>query len=123
MKNSTLISLLAVATLSVSVTTFAKLPAPTPEAKEAAELAKAKTAHGDKVAAYQLCQAQDKVAKKYKQTGKDVKTVETPPCKDPGKFVPPEPAAAPATAAAPAAPAPATKAPAPAAAPAAPVKK
>jgi hypothetical protein len=101
MKNSSLISILVLATMTVSVTAFAKLPAPTPEAKEAAELAKAKTAHGDKVLAYQLCQAQDRVAKKYKQIGKAEKTVETPPCKDPGKFVPPEPAASAATPATP----------------------
>lgn len=117
MKNSTLISLLSVVALTISASSFAKLPPPTPEAKAAAELAKAKADHGNKVAAYQLCQSQDKVAKKYKQTGKDVKMVETPPCKDPGKFVPPEvaPAAAPAAAAAPA--------PAAPAAPAVPAKK
>lgn len=106
MKNSTLISFLAATAFTIAAPSFAKLPAPTPEAKAAAELAKAKADHGNKVAAYQLCQSQDKVAKKYKQTGKDVKMVETPPCKDPGKFVPPEEApAAPAPAAAPAAPA------------------
>lgn len=119
MKNSTLISFLAVAAVTISASSFAKLPAPTPEAKAAAELAKAKADHGNKVAAYQLCQSQDKVAKKYKQTGKDVKMVETPPCKDPGKFVPPEAAPAAPAAAAPAAP---VAPPAPAAAPA-PAKK
>jgi len=122
MKKTMMLSLAAVSmTLAFSQVVSAKLPPPTPEAKAAADLAKAKAAHGDKVAAYQLCLAQDKVAKKYKQTGKDVKMVETPPCKDPGKFVPPE-----ETAAAPAAAAPAGAAKAPAAtaaAPAAPAKK
>lgn len=112
MKKTMMLSL-ALMTLAVSSLASAKLPPPTPEAKAAAELAKAKADHGNKVANYQLCLAQDKVAKKYKQTGKDVMMVETPPCKDPGKFVPPEVAAAAPAAAAPttaaASPAPAKK--------------
>ena len=65
---------------------YAKLPDLTPEAKEAAELAKSKTAHGDKKAAYALCLAQNKVAKAY--AVKD-KVVSTPDCVDPGEFKPP----------------------------------
>ena len=75
----------------------AKLPDLSPEAKEVAELAKAKTAHGDKKAAYALCMAQNKVAKSY--AVKD-KVVATPDCVDPGEFKPPVaavPAATPAT--------------------------
>ena len=83
----------------------AKLPAPTPEAKEAAALAAAKTAHGNKVADYQLCMAQDKVARTYATRPKaGEKPVEVPACKDPGKFEPPVVVAvAPSTAPAPAA--------------------
>jgi hypothetical protein len=100
----------------------AKLPAPSDEAKAKAAEAAAKTAHGNKVADFQLCKAQDRIAAQHlaaaKKAGKDVKpAVATPPCTDPGPFVytPPvaasgasAPAAAPATATA-AAPAPAKK--------------
>ena len=86
--------------LSLSFGAMAKLPDPSPEAKEAAKLAAAKTDYGNKVAAYQLCQAQNKVARSYAVKGK---VVETPACVEPGEFKPPEvaalPAAAPATAA------------------------
>lgn len=83
----------------------AKLPAPNPEAKEAAALAAAKTAHGNKVADYQLCMAQDKVARTYATRPKaGEKPVEVPACKDPGKFEPPVVVAvAPSSAPAPAA--------------------
>jgi len=95
--------------LMISSSSFAKLPDPSPEAKAAAALTAAKNAHNDKVSAYQLCLAQDKVAKKYAskpQAGE--KAIETPPCKDPGKFEPPAelavaPVAAPAVAAVPSA--------------------
>jgi hypothetical protein len=110
---------------------FAKLPAPvlTDEAKLKAAETAAKTAHGNKVADYQLCVSRDKTAAHYYKTakaaGKDAKPpTEVPACADPGAFVFPPPAA-PATAAAPAA-APAaatTTAAAKPAAPAAPVKK
>jgi hypothetical protein len=69
---------------------FAKLPPLSDDAKAKADEAKAKTAHGDKVAAYKLCQSMDKVAVAYiadaKKAGKDVKPVATPPCADPGPF-------------------------------------
>ncbi len=70
---------------------FAKLPAPSDEAKAKAAEAAAKTAHGDKVGAYQLCQSMDRVAAKYqadaKKAGREVKpAVATPPCSDPGQF-------------------------------------
>lgn len=81
---------------------FAALPPLTPEQAEAAAVAKAKTAYGDKVGAYQLCQAQNRVADRFKVAG-------TPPpaaCVAPPPFTPPVAAvAAPATPAAPAAPA------------------
>lgn len=103
---------------------LAKLPAPTltDEAKAKAAEAAAKTAHGNKVADFQLCRSMDRVAQRYqgdaKKAGKEAKpTTATPPCADPGAFVFPAPAAAapsaaatPAAAAAPtAAKAPATK--------------
>jgi hypothetical protein len=59
------------------------LPEPSAEAKAKAAEAKAKTAWSDKVAAYQLCKAQDKVAAAYLK-GKDAKAVvATPACTDP----------------------------------------
>ncbi len=69
---------------------LAKLLPPSDEAKAKAAEAAAKTAYGDKVGAYQLCKAMDKVAAGYladaKKAGKDVKPVATPPCTDPGPF-------------------------------------
>ena len=69
---------------------LAKLPPPSDDAKAKAAEAAAKTAYGDKVAAYKLCQSMDKVAATYladaKKAGKDVKPVPTPPCTDPGPF-------------------------------------
>lgn len=93
-------------------TAWAKLPAPSDEAKAKAAAAAAKTAHGNKVAAYQLCKSIDRTADNYQKTakaaGKTVKPpVAMPACADPGPFVE-APAAAPAPAAA-AAPAPAKK--------------
>jgi len=112
---------------------LAKLPPPTPEAAEAAAAAKDKAAWADKVAAFKLCQAQDRLAKQYLKDRPDAKkpTVETPPCADPGPYVPgaataaaatPAPASTPAPAAG-AAPAPAQAAAAPANAQPAPAKK
>jgi hypothetical protein len=101
---------------------WAKLPVPvlTPEAKAKADEAAAKTAHGNRVAAFQLCKSMEATAAHYyksaKAAGKETKPpTETPPCADPGAFVWPVPApgAAPvvaATAAKPGAkPAPAAK--------------
>ena len=72
---------------------WAKLPPPaaTPEAKAKAAEAAAKTAWTAKVDAYKLCQAQDRVAAKYRASAasaaKPVPTaVATPPCTDPGPF-------------------------------------
>jgi len=69
---------------------MAKLPPLSDEAKAKAAEAAAKTAYGDKVAAYKLCQSMDHVAATYlaeaKKAGKDVKPVATPTCADPGPF-------------------------------------
>jgi len=107
----------------VSLPAVAKLPPPSDEAKAKAAEAAAKTAHGNKVAEFQLCKSMDKLAADYyvkgKKEGKTAAPAEkTAPCADPGAFVyvpaapPPAPGALPAVAAAAVA-----AAPAPAAAP------
>ena len=82
-----------------SASSFATLPPLTPEAQAAADLAKTKTAYGDKVGAYQLCQAQNRVADRFKVSG----TAAPAACTAPPPFVPPVAAAVPAAPAAPAA--------------------
>ncbi len=83
-------------------TAWAKLPAPSDEAKAKAAEAAAKTAWSGKVDAFKLCKSMDAVATGYhaqsKKAGKDVKpAVATPACADPGPFVytPAPPASAP----------------------------
>ena len=121
----TFISLASVVLASLfSASVMAKLPAPSDEAKAKAAEAAAKTAHGNKVADFQLCKSREKVAAHYyktaKATGKQTTPpVATPPCADPGPFVAAAPAAPAAVAAAGAKPA----APAVAPAAAAPAKK
>ena len=105
---------------------WAKLPPLGDEAKAKAAEAAAKTAHGNKVASFQLCKSMDRVAATYfadgKKAGRDLKTATTmAACADPGPFVYTPPAAA-APAAAPAATAAPAAAAAPAATPAAPKK-
>jgi hypothetical protein len=96
--------LMAFISMAIAGAALAKLPALSEEAKAAAELTKAKSAWSDKVAAFKLCQTQDKLAGRYlKDKGAAKPAVETPPCTDPGAFVPPAPQAATATPAAPAA--------------------
>jgi hypothetical protein len=102
------IALLAACAMTASLA-FAKLPPLSDDAKAKAAEAAAKTAHGDKVAAFQLCKSMNRTAAFYfaeaKKVNKEVKpATATPDCVDPGAFVYPPPAAAPA-AAAPAAPA------------------
>lgn len=121
--------LIVVAALTLAFSAAAKLPAPvlTDEAKAKAAEAAAKTAHGNKVANYQLCKSIERTAEHYQKTakaaGKAVKPAgETPACADPGPFVAAvAPGAAPVAAATPA-PAAAT-APKGSATPAAPAKK
>lgn len=102
MKRLMILSVLLVTGFSAT----AKLPPLSDEAKAKADEARAKTAHGNKVADYKLCLSQDKVAAQYardmKANGKNVTPTQTPPCADPGAFVWP-PAPAPVAAAAPAA--------------------
>ena len=108
--------LLVMYALAISFGAVAKLPPLSEEAKAKAAEAAAKTAHGNKVADFQLCKSREKVAAHYYKTngkGKAAPTA-TPACVDPGAYKPAE-----TTAAAPAAPAAAAPAAAkPAAAPA-----
>lgn len=91
--------LLVVSALAFALSAAAKLPAPSEEAKVKSAEAAAKTAHGNKVADFQLCKSREKTAAHYYKTsgkGKAAPT-ETPACVDPGVYKPAE-----ATAAAPA---------------------
>ena len=98
----------------IALPALAKLPAPSDEAKAKAAEAAAKTAHGNKIANFQLCKSMDKVAVGYfaqaKKDGKTVKPADAgaAACADPGPFV-----YTPPTAAAPSAPAAVAAAPAP----------
>jgi hypothetical protein len=69
---------------------MAALPPLTPEQAEAAALAKAKAAYGDKVGAYKLCLAQNKVADQFRVSG----TPAPAACTAPPPFTPPVAAAA-----------------------------
>jgi hypothetical protein len=85
--------------MAMAAPASATLPPPSDEAKAKAAEAAAKAAHGSKVAAYQLCRSQDRVAADYfaaaKKSGTEVQpALPTPPCVDPGAFVPAAPAAA-----------------------------
>ncbi|QWE23967.1 hypothetical protein FD977_06730 [Polynucleobacter sp. AP-Elch-400A-B2] len=72
-----------------SAVAFAALPPLTPEAQEAAALTKAKAAYGDRMGAFQLCQAQNKVAERYRVSG----TPAPAACVAPPPFVAPVAAA------------------------------
>lgn len=90
--NSKLLSALVLAALVAPCAAIAKLPPPSDEAKAKADEAKAKTAWTDKVAAYQLCKAQDRVATTYfaeaKKAAKPASAPASAPaaCSDPGPF-------------------------------------
>lgn len=81
--------LVMMAVIVVATQVLAKLPAPTEEAKTTALEIKAKAAWSDKVAAYQLCLAQDKVAAQYmKAKGAEAKPAAAMPvCQSPGPYV------------------------------------
>ncbi len=108
--------LLVMSALAISFGAVAKLPPLSEEAKAKAAEAAAKTAHGNKVADFQLCKSREKVAAHYYKTngkGKAAPTA-TPACVDPGAYKPAETAAAGPAAAPAAAPAGAKPAAAPA---------
>ena len=99
---------------SFVISAVAKLPPLSDEAKAKAAETAAKTAWSDKVASFQLCKAMNKAAASYqaatKQAGKTAATpVDTPACADPGAYVSPTAASAPAPAATTAAAAPKKK--------------
>jgi hypothetical protein len=88
--------LLILSAMGISFGAAAKLPALSDEAKAKAAEAAAKTAHGNKVADFQLCKSREKVAAHYYKTkgkGKPTPTA-TPACADPGAYKPAEQAAA-----------------------------
>ena len=87
----------ATAALTASVA-FAKLPAPSVEDKAKAAETASKSAWGDKVAAYHLCQSQDRVASAYRAhavaAGRPASAGgQAPPCADPGPYTPTTPQA------------------------------
>ena len=80
------------AALALSGAALAKLPPLSPEAKAKADQAAARNAWQAKVDAYKLCQAQDRVAARYRASvpaGRPApgEVVGTPACTDPGPFV------------------------------------
>ena len=84
----------AVLMTALALPAIAKLPPPSEEAKAKAAAAALKTAWSDKVAGFQLCRAMDKAVVAYqgasKRDGKEPATpMATPPCADPGAYVPP----------------------------------
>ena len=87
--------LLVVGSLAVATTVGAKLPDPTPEQRDAAALAAAKTAYANAVGNYDLCLAMDRVAARYiaeqKAAGRTVTPLITSACVKPAVFVPPAP--------------------------------
>jgi hypothetical protein len=94
--NTMMKSVCAAATLlMLGSVAFAKLPAPSDEAKAKAAEAKAKTAWTGKLEAFQLCKSQDKVVAHYKKVpvpkeAKPAKGAASAPagaCVDPGPFV------------------------------------
>jgi hypothetical protein len=113
MRNRKFTMLVVAAALVFAGAAAAKLPEPSEEAKAKAAEAKAKADHAGKVAAYQLCKSMNAVAERHireqKAKGVAVSPTETPPCVDPGPFVPAAPAPTAAAAPAPAAAAPAQK--------------
>ena len=97
MTNTPLLPLLGLLGCLATMPVWAKLPAPSDEAKAKAAETAAKTAHTGKVDSYKLCLAMVRVASGYqaaaKRDGKAAMVpVETPACGDPGPFslAPPE---------------------------------
>jgi hypothetical protein len=77
--------LFVLAGIVIATAATAKLPPLSDEAKVKAAETKAKAEHGTKVAAYQLCLSQDKVAAKFADKSK---AVAPGPCVNPGLFEP-----------------------------------
>ena len=97
MKNSMHLALVALLAATVSGMAQAKLPAPSDEAKAAAAAAADKAGWANKVAAYKLCQVQDRVVARTlaqeRAAGKPAGTpVAMPACADPGPYAAADPA-------------------------------
>jgi hypothetical protein len=91
MKHPLLPVLTACALALAALGAAGKLPPPPEEAKAKAAETAAKNAWNDKVAAFKLCQSQDRVVAAYREGARKAgKTadppVATPPCADPGPF-------------------------------------
>lgn len=89
---------LALTSAGLALPAQAKLPEPSPEAKAKQEEAVAKTTASDKIAAYKLCLAQDRVAATYLKARAAAGTplqpaASLPACQDPGTYVAATPAA------------------------------
>jgi hypothetical protein len=80
--------LILIASMVLTGSALAKLPAPSDEQKAKAAAEKEKTGWSDKIAAFQLCKAQDKVVAFYRKNTPQAKpesaAVATPACTDPG---------------------------------------
>ena len=93
MRPALALAALAIAAASFAGAAAAKLPPLSDEAKAKAAEAAARGAWTEKVGAYKMCLVMDRVADTYrtgsKSLGKDAPApVPTPPCADPGPFVP-----------------------------------
>jgi hypothetical protein len=89
MKTTFIKAMAMTAAAVLSVSAFAKLPPPSDEAKAKAAETKNKNAWSDKVAAYKLCEVQDRIAAQYlKEQHKPKPAVTLPPCQNPGPYVP-----------------------------------
>jgi hypothetical protein len=76
--------------LGLAGSAWAKLPAPSEEAKAKAAEAAAKTAHAGKIDSYKLCRSIERVVAHVQKTQKAKmgKPGDTPACVDPGPYVP-----------------------------------
>lgn len=83
------IGFLILAVVAFNCSVHAKIPPPPPEKQAAAAAAKQKTEWSEKVAAYKLCQTQDRIAARYFKNHADAKkpSVDVPACTDPGPYV------------------------------------
>lgn len=89
-------SIIAVIATASWLTTpaLAKLPPLSDEAKAGAAETAAKSAWTDKVGGYKLCRSMERTVEHYHKTAASMgktpaSAVDTPPCTDPGAFVPP----------------------------------
>jgi hypothetical protein len=80
--------LVATVVLVLGSSVWAKLPAPSDEAKAKSAEAAAKTAWSGKMDGFLLCKSQDRTVQHYKKSKGEAKpAATTTPCVDPGPFV------------------------------------